>query len=333
MVSALPNATTIAFADRLQRPLTKQAIHTLQIDLGKRCNLACTHCHVEAGPNRTEELSPEVCEDLIQLIAQFPQIQTVDLTGGAPEMNAGFRPLVAAARSHGKTILVRTNLTIFFVDGYQDLPEYFAQNQVQVIASLPCYLRDNVDRMRGSGVFDQSIAALQRLNQRGYGHDPQLTLNLVYNPQLPSSGDRFSLPPAQANLEQAYKTHLRDQFGIAFNHLLTIANVPIGRTGQFLQRQNLYGSYVKFLADNYNAATVDALMCRTELSVDYRGYIYDCDFNQMADLPARDRTGATLTVARLLELGSLDVIDRVQTANYCYACTAGCGSSCGGALI
>lgn len=333
MVAAPPNSTAIAFADRLQRPLTKQTIHTLQIDLGKRCNLACTHCHVEAGPNRTEELSREVCEDLIQLIERFPQIQTVDLTGGAPEMNYGFRPLVEAARSHGKTVLVRTNLTIFFGDGYQDLPEYFAQNQVQAIASLPCYLQDNVDRMRGNGVFAQSIAALQHLNQLGYGHDPGLTLSLVYNPQLPASGDRFSLPPAQANLEQAYKTHLRDQFGIEFNQLLTIANVPIGRTGQFLQRQQRYGSYVQFLADNYNAATVDALMCRTELSVDYRGYIYDCDFNQMADLPARDRTGNPLTVARLLELGSLDVIDRVQTADYCYACTAGCGSSCGGALV
>ena len=333
-VSTSPTSNAcIPFDRQLAAPLTKQPITTLQINLGKKCNLACTHCHVEASPTRTEELTPEVCEQLITLIDRFPQIETVDLTGGAPEMNHGFRPLVEAARSRGKAVIVRSNLTIFEINGYGDLPDYFAQQRVRVVASLPCYLADNVDKMRGSGVFDGSIRGLQRLNALGYGSDPALILDLVYNPPLPIAPEKFALPPAQANLEAAYHDYLDREFGVRFNHLLTIANLPIGRTKQFLQRHGLDRAYTQFLADNFNPATVDGLMCRNQLSIDYLGNVFDCDFNQMEDLPARDRAGQVLTVARLLELGTLDAIGCVGTADFCYGCTAGAGSSCGGALI
>jgi len=319
------------FRQKLRTPLTKNQITVLQINLGKRCNLACTHCHVEAGPKRTEELTPEICDQLIELIHRFPQIQTIDLTGGAPEMNYGFKPLVEAARATGKEVIVRSNLTIFFEPGYQDLPEYFAQHQVRVVASLPCYLEDNVDKMRGKGVYNDSIRAIQRLNQLGYGKSPQLILDLVYNPALPISED-FSLTPNQVKLEQDYKRFLKQNFDSEFNQLFTITNLPIGRTKFYLQRTKLYTPYLKFLEDNFNPTTVEHLMCRNELSIDYRGNVYDCDFNQMEEIRAQSGTGETLTVSKLLAAGSLDIIDEIRTASYCYGCTAGCGSSCGGAL-
>ena len=319
------------FRQKLRTPLTKNKITVLQINLGKRCNLACTHCHVEAGPKRTEELTPEICDQLIELIHRFPQIQTVDLTGGAPEMNYGFKPLVEAARATGKEVIVRSNLTIFFEPDFQDLPEYFAQHQVRVVASLPCYLEDNVDKMRGKGVYNDSIWAIQRLNQLGYGKNPQLILDLVYNPVLPVSED-FSLTPNQVKLEQDYKGFLKENFDIEFNQLFTITNLPIGRTKFYLQRTKLYTPYLKFLEDNFNPTTVEHLMCRNELSIDYRGNVYDCDFNQMEEIPAESGTGEPLTVSKLLAAGSLDIIDEIRTASYCYGCTAGCGSSCGGAL-
>ncbi|MEQ8995844.1 MAG: arsenosugar biosynthesis radical SAM protein ArsS [Coleofasciculus sp. B1-GNL1-01] len=319
------------FRQKLSTPLTKNKITVLQINLGKRCNLACTHCHVEAGPKRTEELTPEICDQLIELIHRFPQIQTVDLTGGAPEMNYGFKPLVEAARVTGKEVIVRSNLTIFFEPDFQDLPEYFAQHQVRVVASLPCYLEDNVDKMRGKGVYNDSIWAIQRLNQLGYGKNPQLILDLVYNPVLPVSED-FSLTPNQVKLEQDYKRFLKENFDIEFNQLFTITNLPIGRTKFYMQRTKLYTPYLKFLEDNFNPTTVEHLMCRNELSIDYRGNVYDCDFNQMEEIPAESGTGEPLTVSKLLAAGSLDIIDEIRTASYCYGCTAGCGSSCGGAL-
>ena len=320
------------FTKKLNSPLSKSKISVLQINLGKRCNLACTHCHVEAGPKRTEELSPEVCEQLIQVIQQFPEIKIVDLTGGAPEMNYGFKPLVEAARANGKAVIVRSNLTIYFVEGFDDLPEYCAQHQLRIVASLPCYLADNVDKLRGLGVFDASIRALQRLNQLGYGKTENLILDLVYNPQLPTS-EKFSLAPEQAKLEQDYQMFLQKHFGITFNNLFTITNLPVGRTALHLQRKKLYAPYLQFLESNFNASTVEHLMCRDELSVDYLGNIYDCDFNQMANLPAKTSNGETLTVDKLLAAGTLDLIGEIQTAPYCYGCTAGCGSSCGGALI
>lgn len=321
------------FAQKLGTPLTKQKITVLQINLGKICNLACSHCHVEAGPKRTEELSPEIGDRLVDVIHRFEQIKTVDLTGGAPEMNYGFRTLVEAARATQKETIVRSNLTIYFVPGYEDLPEYFAQHHVRVVASLPCYLAENVDKMRGDGVFKASIQALQRLNQLGYGTDPTLVLDLVYNPPIPKSVEKLALPPEQKKLEQAYKVYLNEHFGVQFNQLLTITNLPIGRTKQFLQRQNLDRPYTQFLENHFNPSTVENLMCRHQLSIDYLGNIYDCDFNQMENIPARLPNGERLTVMRLLELGSLDEIDRVQTASYCYGCTAGSGSSCGGALV
>lgn len=320
------------FIQKLNSPLIKKDITVLQINLGKRCNLACTHCHVEASPKRTEELSPEICEQLIELIHRLSEIKIVDLTGGAPEMNYGFKPLVEAARATGKQVIVRSNLTIYFADGFGDLPEYFAQHQVRIVASLPCYLADNVDKMRGTGVFNESVKALQWLNQLGYGQNPDLILDLVFNPQLPAT-EKFSLPPEQTSLERDYKKFLKEHFGIVFNNLFTITNLPVGRTKMHLERKRLYTSYLQFLESNFNPSTVENLMCRDELSVDYLGNVYDCDFNQMMNLPAKTRSGEILTITKLLEAGSLDLITEIQTAAYCYGCTAGCGSSCGGALI
>ena len=328
----LLDTAVTAFKDKLNSPLTKKGITVLQINLGRRCNLACTHCHVEAGPKRTEELSPEICEQLISLIHKFPEIKIVDLTGGAPEMNYGFKPLVEAAKATGKQVIVRSNLAIYFEDGFGDLPEYFAKHQVRIVASLPCYLADNVDRMRGTGVFDSSIKALQWLNQLGYGKDENLILDLVFNPQLPN-GENFSLAPEQSNLEKDYKMFLQEHFNIGFNNLFTITNLPVGRTKMHLERRKLYTNYLQFLELHFNPSTVEHLMCRDELSIDYLGNVYDCDFNQMMNLPAKTRNGKTLTVGKLLEAGNLDLISEVQTAAYCYGCTAGCGSSCGGALL
>jgi radical SAM/Cys-rich protein len=331
-ISSSPQRSITPFASKLGQPLTKDRITVLQINLGKRCNLACTHCHVEAGPKRTEEMSEEVCRQLIQIIDTFPQIETVDLTGGAPEMNYGFKPLVEAAKRNGKEVIVRSNLTIYFEDGFTDLPQYFAQNQIGVVASLPCYLPDNVDKMRGQGVYDKSIEALQILNRLGYGTDANLVLDLVYNPAIPNSAN-FTLPPEQANLEVAYKKFLQENFEINFNHLFTITNLPIGRTKFHLQHRGLERDYLKFLEDNYNPDTISNLMCRNQLSIDYLGNVYDCDFNQMENIPATNSQKQRLTVKKLLEAESLDAIAEVATALYCYGCTAGSGSSCGGALV
>lgn len=322
----------IPFSQQLNSSLTKKEINVLQINLGKRCNLACNHCHVEASPKRTEELTPEICQQLITLIKKFPEIKIVDLTGGAPEMNYGFKHLVQAAKEAGKQVIVRSNLTIYFVERFADLPDFFAQHQIRIVASLPCYLADNVDKMRGSGVFEQSIKGMQWLNKIGYSQDPNLVLDLVYNPPLPNS-ENFSLTPEQENLEKAYKTFLAEKFDIRFNHLFTITNIPVGRTKFHLERTQLYSSYLHFLESHFNPKTVDGLMCREQLSIDYLGNIYDCDFNQMMNLPAKTSKGEKLTVSKLLELGSLDIIKEIQTAEYCYGCTAGCGSSCGGAIV
>ena len=325
-------STVTPFRKKLNVPLTKNKITVLQINLGKRCNLACSHCHVEAGPKRTEELSPEICDQLIELIHRFPQIKIVDLTGGAPEMNYGFQPLVEAARETGKPVIVRSNLTIYFEPGFEYLPEYFAKHQLRVVASLPCYLEDNVDKMRGKGVYDGSIRAIGWLNQLGYGRNSNLIVDFVYNPQLPLS-DKFSLAPHQANLEKDYKKFLKEKFDIDFNQLFTITNLPVGRSKFHLERTKLYAPYLKFLEDNFNTSTVEHLMCRDELSIDYLGNVYDCDFNQMENWQALSRTGERLTVGKLLEAGTLDLIDEIRTASYCYGCTAGCGSSCSGALV
>jgi radical SAM/Cys-rich protein len=320
------------FKKKLNSPLTKKSITVLQINLGKRCNLSCTHCHVESSPKRTEELSPEICEQIIQLIEQFPQIETVDLTGGAPEMLYGFRPIIEAARARGKQVIVRSNLTIYFEEGFKDIPDYCRQNQVRIVASLPCYLSDNVDKMRGNGVYELSIRALQWLNRLGYGHDPNLILDLVYNPPIPSS-EKFSLAPNQVGLEQDYKDFLQSNFNIIFNHLFVITNLPIGRTKFHLEHRKLDQSYLQFLEANFNPSTTEHLMCRNELSIDYLGNVFDCDFNQMENLSSLTRSGEKLAVSKLLEAGTLELIQEIQTAHYCYGCTAGSGSSCGGSLI
>lgn len=328
----VPAIAITPFSHKLIAPLLKYDISVLQVNLGRICNLACTHCHVEASPHRTEELSPEICQQLIEIIQRFPQIQTVDLTGGAPEMLHGFRELVKVAREQDKEAIVRSNLTIYFEKGYEDIPEFFAQYQVRVVASLPCYLEDNVDKMRGKGVFDRSIQALQWLNQLGYGRDPQLILDLVYNPQLPTA-NKFSLTPNQQNLQAAYKTHLQEHFSVVFNNLFTITNLPIGRSKLHLRHHKLEEEYTSFLETHFNPTTLEHVMCRNQLSVDYQGNIYDCDFNQMESLPARSSSGEALTIAKILERGSLDIIPEIQTADFCYGCTAGSGSSCGGALL
>ncbi|MEM6255002.1 MAG: arsenosugar biosynthesis radical SAM (seleno)protein ArsS [Cyanobacteria bacterium P01_D01_bin.156] len=333
MVQSIPAPQTLpSFEAALGQPLTKAPISVLQINLGRKCNLSCSHCHVEAGPTRTEELSPEVCDQLVDMINRFPQIRTVDLTGGAPEMNYGFRPIVEAARAQGKEVIVRSNLTIFFEEGYQDLPDYFAKHQLRVVASLPCYLEDNVDKMRGKGVYQDSIQALQLLNEKGYGRDPNLIVDLVYNPPVPTS-ENFSLTPGQAGLEKDYKAYLKDHFGIEFNNLFTITNLPIGRTKFHLEHRKLHDPYLQFLSEHHNSGTVAHLMCRSELSIDYLGQVYDCDFNQMEGIPAMDAQGQPVTVKSLLERGTLDLIEQVQTRPYCFGCTAGSGSSCGGSLV
>jgi radical SAM/Cys-rich protein len=332
MLPTLAAESIVPFQQRLDTPLTKQSITILQVNLGKRCNLACTHCHVDASPHRTEEMSAVIVDRVIELIHTFPQIKTVDLTGGAPELLNGFKPIVAAAIATGKQAIVRSNLTIYFVPGYDDIPAYCAQNQVRIVASLPCYLADNVDRMRGEGVFDASIKALQWLNRLGYSRDPNLQIDLVYNPPIPTSTN-FRLTPDQVALEQDYKNFFKEHFGVYFNSLFTITNLPIGRTKFQLEHRQLHQPYLEFLAAHYNPVTVPQLMCRDQLSIDYLGNVYDCDFNQMANLPAITPTGDRLTVDRLLAAGHLDLVSEIQTAAYCYGCTAGCGSSCGGSLV
>jgi radical SAM/Cys-rich protein len=320
------------FKQKIGTALTKQPVTILQVNLGKRCNLACTHCHVDASPHRTEEMSSDVVAQVIELIHAFPQLKVVDLTGGAPELLNGFKPILAAAVASGKQVIVRSNLTIYFVPGYADIPAYCAQNQVRIVASLPCYLADNVDRMRGQGVFDASIRALQWLNRLGYGRDPNLQLDLVYNPPIPTSTN-FRLTPDQVVLERDYKMFFTEHFDVQFNSLFTITNLPIGRTKFQLEHHQLDRPYLEFLESHYNSATLPQLMCRDQLSIDYLGNIYDCDFNQMANLPAVTPMGEVLTIAKLLAAGTLDLVGEIQTESYCYGCTAGSGSSCGGSLI
>ena len=324
--------TITNFQDKINSKLTKDKITVLQINLGKKCNLACSHCHVEASPVRTEELTLDICEKLITIIERFGQIQSVDLTGGAPEINYGFRKLVATARKHNKEVIVRSNLTIFFESGYEDLPEYFASNQIRVVASLPCYLEDNVDQQRGKGVYNKSILALQKLSQLGYGSNSDLIIDLVYNPPLPIDNN-FRLTPNQVSLEADYKKYLAENFQIKFNQLFTITNIPVGRTNLYLEEHNLANDYLHFLENNFNKNTLPHLMCKNQLSVDYLGNIFDCDFNQMMNVSAIASSNKKITLDDIIAANNLDLIREIQTANYCYGCTAGSGSSCGGALL
>jgi radical SAM/Cys-rich protein len=298
-------------------------LHTLQVNVGYRCNQTCFHCHVNAGPNRTEEMAGEVA-DIVLAFVNRHRIATLDITGGAPELNAHFRHMVIAARKLGVRVMDRCNLTILEQPGQEDLADFLAANEVEVVASMPCYLQDNVERQRGKGVFDGSIRGLKTLNAVGYGRDPRLQLNLVYNPQGPS------LPPPQVPLEADYKRMLGERYGIVFNKLFVFANMPIQRFGSMLVTRGEFDGYLQLLQDAHLDANLDAVMCRSLLSVDWRGYVYDCDFNQMLDLPLAHGSRIRPHLSDLLDE---DLVNNpIRVAGHCYGCTAGQGSSCGGAL-
>ncbi len=310
--------------DQVPFPAIRRAkLDTLQINVGYRCNQSCFHCHVNAGPNRTEEMSAQVADTVLDFLARR-RIATLDITGGAPEINANFRRLVIGARKLGAKVMDRCNLTILSEPGQKDLAEFLAANSVEVVASMPCYLQDNVERQRGKGVFDGSIRGLQKLNALGYGRDAKLTLNLVHNPQGPS------LPPPQAALEADYKRVLGDNYGIVFNKLFVLANMPIQRFGTMLINRDKFDGYLQLLQDAHLDANLDGVMCRNLISVDWRGFVYDCDFNQMLDLPLMHGQHARVHLSDLLDH---DIANNpIRTAGHCYGCTAGQGSSCGGAL-
>ena len=297
-------------------------LETLQVNLGYLCNQQCLHCHVDAGPRRREIMQQETIDQVIEFLKR-QQIRTLDLTGGAPEMNPHFRMLVRTARELGVHVLDRCNLTILTEPGFEDFAGFMADNGVEIIASLPCYLQENVDRQRGKGVFDKSIVGLHRLNDAGYGHDGSLVLNLVYNPQGPS------LPPAQSELEPDYKRILYDNYGIVFNHLFTLTNMPIKRFGSTLLSKGQFEDYMQTLKQAHRDDNLGSVMCRSLISVDWRGYVYDCDFNQMLGLDIGIGRGRK----HLSELMSQDFnAQTIAVMDHCYGCTAGQGSSCGGAL-
>jgi radical SAM/Cys-rich protein len=310
--------------DKVSFPAIRRGrIETLQVNLGYRCNQSCFHCHVNAGPNRTEEMTASVADVVLDFLARR-RIATLDITGGAPELNANFRRLVTGARQRGVKVMDRCNLTILEQPGQKDLGDFLATNRVEVVASMPCYLQDNVERQRGKGVFDGSIRGLKKLNALGFGRDPALTLNLVYNPQGPS------LPPSQVSLEADYKRVLGEQYGIVFNKLFVLANMPIQRFGSMLVTNGEFDGYIDLLREAHLDANLDGVMCRNLISVDWRGYVYDCDFKQMLDLPLAYGSGVRVHLSDLLDA---DIDNNpIRTAGHCYGCTAGQGSSCGGAL-
>jgi radical SAM/Cys-rich protein len=303
--------------------LRRRRLEILQLNLGYRCNQSCLHCHVNAGPTRTEMMSRETIGDALAFVA-LTGVRTLDLTGGAPELHPHFRELVARARELGVRVVDRCNLTVLEEPGHEDLARFLAAQQVEITASLPCYTEELVDRQRGNGVYARSIQALKRLNALGYGAEGgPLVLNLVYNPQGPS------LPPAQGALEADYKRMLGERHGIAFNRLLTIANMPIQRFGSTLVSKGQFEQYMALLHRSHRPENLEAVMCRTTLSVDWQGTLYDCDFNQMLGLPLRLEGRK----ARLSELIGRDLAGNpIAVRDHCYGCTAGQGSSCAGAL-
>ena len=304
--------------------LRRKVLETLQVNLGYKCNQSCVHCHVNAGPNRTEMMDEETVQ-LVLDVLQARQIKTLDLTGGAPELNENFRKLVQQARSMGVRVIDRCNLTILSEPGQEGLAEFLAGQGVEVTASLPCYSPSNVDRQRGDGVFERSIAGLQMLNALGFGReDSGLVLNLVYNPQGPV------LPPPQGPLEADYKRELWQHFGIHFNQLFAITNMPVQRFGSTLVSKGNFEGYMRLLKDAYRPDNLQTVMCRTLLSVDWQGYLYDCDFNQMLGMPAVFHSSSRPHLRELLSTDANNTAIRV--ADHCYGCTAGQGSSCGGAL-
>jgi radical SAM/Cys-rich protein len=299
-------------------------LDTLQVNVGYRCNQSCVHCHVNAGPSRTEEMGAATVDTVLDFIERR-HISTLDITGGAPELNPNFRRLVVSARDLGVKVMDRCNLTILEVQGHEDLAAFLADQQVEIVASMPCYLEDNVDRQRGKGVFEASIRGLQRLNALGYGREETgLTLNLVYNPQGPS------LPPAQQALEADYKRILGDTYGVVFNNLFTLANMPIQRFGAILLSKGEFDRYLDLLLHAHREENLEGVMCRNLISVDWQGFVYDCDFNQMLDLPLGRGGRARVHLADLIDDDLAG--NPIKVAGHCFGCTAGQGSSCGGAL-
>jgi radical SAM/Cys-rich protein len=306
-------------------PIRRAQLQTLQVNVGYRCNQSCVHCHVSAGPGRTEEMSRETAELCVRFL-DASGVGTLDVTGGAPELNPSFRYLVDEAAERGLRVIDRCNLTILLEPGFEDLAEYLAERRVELTASLPCYLEENVEQQRGKGVYAGSIEAIRRLNRLGYGRvGSGLVLNLVYNPVGPV------LPPPQAALEADYRRELGSRYGLVFNRLLTLTNLPVGRFGSMLVSKGGLGDYVQRLREAYVEANLEAVMCRSLISVDWRGNVYDCDFNQMMGLGMRSPDGDG--PMHLSELVGSDIAGRpIVVRNHCYGCTAGQGSSCGGAL-
>ena len=305
-------------------PLRRARLDTLQINIGYRCNQSCLHCHVNAGPTRSEVMAAEVAEVIVRYL-DVSEVSTLDITGGAPELNGQFRYLVREARARDLRVIDRCNLTILEEPGQEDLGEFLAEYRVEVVASMPCYLEKNVNAQRGAGVFDASIRGLRRLNALGYGMPgSNLTLDLVYNPQGPI------LPPSQQALEPDYKNVLKERYGISFNHLYVLANMPVGRFGSTLISRGEMDGYLALLREAHHEENLDGVMCRSLLSIDWQGYVYDCDFNQMLGLPMRINGSSRVHLSELIDV---DVEGRaIVVRAHCYACTAGQGSSCGGAL-
>lgn len=300
--------------------LAAREIETLQVNVGLRCNQACLHCHVEASPVRSECMEPEVMQQVIDA-AQRMECRLVDITGGAPEMNTDFRWFITSLHEGGLAIQVRTNQTVLLEEGYEDIPELYRQLGVRLVASLPCYLEGNVRAQRGNGTFEKSIQVIQKLNSLGYGIEEGLPLDLVYNPRGPS------LPPEQAGLEADYRRELLERFGIHFTNLLTITNMPIGRFFDGLAARGKVEEYMKLLREAFNPATVEQVMCRSQINVRWDGQIYDCDFNLALGLPA-------IGLGSIGDLDPAAVVRRpIVTGNHCFGCTAGAGSSCGGSLV
>lgn len=303
--------------------LSRTPLEILQINVGKLCDLACHHCHVEAGPKRTEIMDSRTTARVLQLLADAPSVHTVDLTGGAPEMNPHFRTLARESRALGKTVIDRCNLTVLFLAGQEDTAQFLAEQKIKVVASLPCYTKANVEKQRGRHVFDPCIRALRKLNALGYGREGSgLELDLVYNPL------GTSLPPPQTQLEAEYKRELAERFDIVFNRLLTITNMPIKRFLHLLEREGRYERYMQTLLDAFNPAAALGVMCRNLLSVSWDGQLYDCDFNQALELPLGGRRRTLWEIDALAQVES----QAIAFADHCYGCTAGAGSSCSGAI-
>jgi radical SAM/Cys-rich protein len=304
--------------------IRRRVLETVQVNLGYRCNQSCLHCHVNAGPSRTEAMSRRTIADVLVFV-QVNRVKTLDLTGGAPELNAHFRELVERARELGVRVIDRCNLTILGEPGQEDLAAFLAKNGVEVTASLPCYTEELVDRQRGKGVYERSIQGLRQLNALGYGAPGgDLVLNLVYNPQGPA------LPPPQEGLEAQYKRILGEEHGVRFNRLLTIANMPIQRFGSTLISKGQFNEYMALLHGAHRDENLETVMCRSLVSIDWQGHVYDCDFNQMLDLPLPSAGGRRVHVADLI--GEDFSGNPIAVRDHCYGCTAGQGSSCGGAL-